>query len=109
MTWLDHQYRSKKFAAAARTSAIHGDETKSLELYVKAAQEAEQAMSQVPREKQVTLGVIAMFAASLWRRAHRIDDAARLAKLVGGARELLPITVTSRTSNDTTPPQVTCG
>lgn len=109
MTWLDHQYRSKKFAAAARTSAIHGDETKSLELYVKAAQEAEQAMSQVPREKQVTLGVIAMFASALWRRAHRTDDAARLAKLVGDARELLPNTVTPGTATDTAPTRAKYG
>jgi hypothetical protein len=30
------------------------------------------ALAQVSREKQVTLGVIAMFAASWWRRANRV-------------------------------------
>jgi hypothetical protein len=103
VTWLDHQHRSKRLAAAARTSASHGDETKARELYAEAAQAAEQAMSQVPREKHVTLGVIAMFAASLWRRAHRTDDAARLAKLVRGAPDLFPITVTSLSATKTTP------
>ena len=103
MTWLDHQHRSKRLASAARTSARHGDETKARELYAEAAQAAENAMSQVPREKRVTLGVIAMFAASLWRRAHRTDDAARLAKLVGGAPELFPITVTPLSGTTTTP------
>lgn len=94
MTWLDHQQRSKKLAAAARTSLSRGDETRARELYAEAAQAAEQALWQVPREKEITLGVIAMFAASLWRRAHRTDDAARLAKLIRGAPELFPNTVT---------------
>ena len=62
-------------------------------LFTQAAQEAEQALAQVSREKQVTQGVIAMLAASLWRRAHRSDEAARVARLIRGAPELFPITL----------------
>ena len=62
-------------------------------LFTQAAQEAEQALAQVSREKQVTQGVIAMFAASLWRRANRSDEAARVARLIRGAPDLFPITL----------------
>ena len=103
MTWLDHQHRSKKLAAAAQASLSRGDESKARELYAEAADAAEQAFSQVPREKEITLGVIAMFAASLWRRAHRSDDAARLAKLVRGSPELFPITVIPLPGTTATP------
>jgi hypothetical protein len=94
VTWLDHHRRSKKLAADAQSSLRRGDEIKARELYAEAAQEAERALAQVPREKEITLGVIAMLAAALWRRAHRTEDAARLARLIRGAPELFPITLT---------------
>ena len=93
MTWIDHQHRSKKLAAAAQSSLRRGDDASARELFAQAAQEAEQALAQVSPEKRVTLGAIAMLAASLWRRAHRSDDAARVARLIRGAPELFPITV----------------
>jgi hypothetical protein len=92
MTWFDHHHRSKKLASAAKSSLRQGDEAMARRLYTQAAQEAEQALAQVSREKQVTQGVIAMFAASLWRRAHRSDEAARVARLIRGAPELFPVT-----------------
>ena len=93
MTWFDHQHRSKKLAAAARLSLRRGDDASARDLFAQAAQEAEQALAQVSPDKRVTLGAIAMSAASLWRRAHRSDDAARVAQLIRGAPELFPITV----------------
>ena len=93
MTWFDHHHRSKKLASAAKSSLRQGDEAMARRLYTQAAQEAEQALAQVSREKQVTLGVIAMFAASLWRRANRSDEAARVARLIRGAPDLFPVTL----------------
>ena len=93
MTWIDHQHRSKKLAAAAQSALRRGDDASARHLFAQAAQEAEQALAQVSPEKRVTLGAIAMSAASLWRRAHRSDDAARVARLIRGAPELFPITV----------------
>ena len=94
MTWFDHHHRSKKLASAAQSSLRRGDEATARHLFAQAAQEAEQALAQVPREKQVTLGVIAMFAASWWRRAHRTDEAARVARLIRGEPDLFPTTLT---------------
>ena len=93
MTWFDHHHRSKKLASAAKSSLRRGDEAMAQRLFTQAAQEAEQALAQVSREKQVTQGVIAMLAASLWRRADRSDEAARVARLIRGAPELFPITL----------------
>ena len=92
MTWFDHHHRSKKLATAAQSSLRQGDEATARRLFAEAAQEAEQALAKVSSEKPVTLGVIAMSAASLWRRAHRFDEAARVARLVRGAAELFPST-----------------
>jgi len=93
VTWLDHHHRSTRLAAAARQLLRRGDERRAERLYEKAATEAERAMALVPREKQVTFGVIAMLAHRLWRRARRSDDAARVAALIRGSPELFPITV----------------
>jgi len=93
VTWIDHQHRSKKLAAAAQSSLRRGDDASARHLFAQAAQEAEQALAQVSPEKRVTLVAIAMSAASLWRWAHRSDDAARVARLIRGAPELFPITV----------------
>jgi hypothetical protein len=93
MNWLDHHYRSKKLAAAARKLLRLGEARKAEHLYGEAATEAERAMALVPREKQVTFGVIAMLAHRLWRCARRSNDAARVAELIRGSPELFPITV----------------
>lgn len=94
MTWIDHQHRSKKLAAAAQSALRRGDEVSARHLFAQAAHEAEQALAEVSPEKRVMLGAIAMSAVSLWRRAHRSDDAAaRVARLIRGAPELFPITV----------------
>jgi len=92
-SWLDHHQRSTKLAAAARKLLRRGDERKAEHLYEEAATEAERAMALVPRDKQVTFGVVAMLAHRLWRRARRTDDAARVAELIRGSPELFPITV----------------
>jgi hypothetical protein len=93
VTWFDHHRRSKKLAAAAQSSLLHGDETMARQLFAQAAQEAERALAIVPREKQVTRGVVAMFAARWWRRAHRSEEAARMARLIRGAPDLFPVTL----------------
>ena len=93
MTWFDHHHRSRKLASAAQSSLHRGDEATARRLFAQAAQEAEEALAQVSREKQVTLGVIAMFAASWWRRANRSEEAARVARLIRGAPDLFPITL----------------
>ncbi|MEP6637264.1 MAG: hypothetical protein ABJB97_11115 [Acidobacteriota bacterium] len=93
MTWFDHHSRSTKLAAAARKLFRRGDEKSAERLYEEAATEAERAMALVPREKQVTFGVIAMLAHRLWRRAHRSEDAARVAEVIRGSPELFPVTV----------------
>ena len=93
MTWFDLHHRSKKLASAAQSSLRRGDEATARRLFAQAAQEAEQALAQVSRDKQVTLGVIAMLAASWWRRANRSDEAARVARLIRGANDLFPITL----------------
>jgi len=92
MTWFDHHHRSKRLASAAQSSLRRGDEATARRLFAEAAQEAEQALARVSPEKQVTLGVIAMLAASWWRRANRSDDAARVARLIRGAPDLFPVT-----------------
>ena len=92
MTWFDHQHRSKKLAAAAQSSLRRGDDATARRLFAQAAQEAEHALAKVSRDKHVTLGAIAMSAVSLWRRANRSADAARVARLIRGAPELFPIT-----------------
>jgi arginyl-tRNA synthetase len=94
VTWFDHHHRSKKLASAAQSSLRRGDEVTARHLYAQAAQEAEQALAEVSREKQVTLGVIAMSAVRWWRRANRSDDAARVARLIRGASDLFPTTLT---------------
>jgi hypothetical protein len=93
MTWFDHHHRGKKLASAAQSSLRRGDDAMARHLFAQAAQEAEQALAQVSREKHITLGVIAMLAASWWRRADRSDEAARVARLIRGAPELFPITL----------------
>ena len=101
MTWFDHHHRGKKLASAAQSLLRHGDEAKARQLFEQAAQEAERALAQVSREKHITLGVIAMAAASWWRRANRSDEAAHVARLIRGAPELFPTTVGQL--GDTTP------
>jgi len=103
MTWFDHHHQSKKLASAAQTSLRRGDEATAQRLFAEAAQEAEAALAQVSHEKQVTQGVIAMSAASLWRRANRSDEAARVARLIRGAPDLFPITLGPL--DDTTSPR----
>jgi alpha-beta hydrolase superfamily lysophospholipase len=71
MTWFDHQHRSKKLAAAAQQSLQRGDDAAARDLYAQAAREAEHALAEVSPDKRVTLGTLAMSAASLWRRVHR--------------------------------------
>ena len=93
MTWFDHHDRSTKLAEAARKFLRRGDERKAERLYEQAAAEAERAMALVPREKQVTFGVVAMLAHRLWRRARRSEDAARVAQIIRGSPELFPVTV----------------
>ena len=93
LTWLDHHHRSKKLASAAQSSLRQGDEVTARRLFALAAQEAELALAEVSSEKPVMLGVLAMSAASLWRRAHRSDEAARVARLIRGAHELFPSTL----------------
>jgi hypothetical protein len=93
MTWVDHHRQSTILAAAAKKSLHRGDERKAERLYEEAAAEAERAMALVPREKQVTFGVIAMLAHRLWRRARRSEDAARVAAVIRGSPELFSITV----------------
>jgi hypothetical protein len=92
VTWFDHQSRSKKLAAAAEKALGRGEDVSARDLYARAAQEAEHALAQVSPDKRVTLGAIAMSAASFWRRAHRSDDAARVARLIRGSPELFPMT-----------------
>jgi hypothetical protein len=108
VTWFDHHHRSKKLASAAQSSLGRGDEAAARRLYAQAAQEAEQALAEVSREKQVTLGVIAMSAVRWWRRADRSDDAARVARLIRGSPDLFPTTLTpldGTTSAGTQPPR----
>ncbi len=93
MTWFDHHHRGRKLAAAARLSQRQGEEAAAQRLYAQAAEEAERALALVPREKHVTLGVVAMSAAKWWRRAHRSEDAARAARLIEASPELFPITL----------------
>ena len=92
MTWFDHHHRSKKLASAAHLSLRRGDEATARHLFARAAQEAEQALALVSSEMQVMAGVIAMFAASWWRRANRSDEAARVARVIREAPDLFPIT-----------------
>ena len=94
MTWFDHHHRSKKLASAAQSSLGRGDEAAARRLFAQAAEEAEQALAEVSRDKPITLGVIAMSAVRWWRRANRSDDAARVARLIRGAPELFPTTLT---------------
>jgi hypothetical protein len=93
VTWFDHHHRGRKLAAAARLSQGRGEEAAAQRLYAQAAEEAEKAMALVPREKHVTLGAVAMSAARWWRRAHRSEDAARVARLIEGAPDLFPVTL----------------
>ena len=104
MTWFDHHLKSTKLAAAARKLLHLGDERKAKRLYGEAAAEAERAMALVPREKQVTFGVIAMLAHRLWRRAHRSADAARVAEIIRGSPELFPLTVSPQGGASPAPP-----
>ena len=106
MTWFDHHHRSKKLAAAAKSSLHCGDEATAQCLFAQAAQEAEHALALVSPDKQVTLGAIAMSAVLWWRRANRSDDAARVARLIRGSPELFPITVIPP-DGATNPPAVT--
>jgi hypothetical protein len=104
MTWFDHHYQSTQLAAAARKLLRRGDKRKAERLYEKAAAEAERAMALVPREKQITFGVIAMLAHRLWRRARRSEDAARVAAVIRGSPELFPLTVSPEGANAPPPP-----
>jgi len=93
MTWFDHHRRSTRLAAAARKLLRRGEESKAERLYEEAATEAERAMALVGKERRVTFGVIAMLAHRLWRRAHRTEDADRVAALMRGSPELFPVTI----------------
>src|SRR5215468_283285 len=106
MTWFDHHHRSTKLAEAARKLLRRGDERKAERLYEQAAAEAERAMALVPRDKRVTFGVVAMLAHRLWRRAHRSEEAARVAQIIRGSPQLFPVTASpldgeARTSSTT--------
>jgi len=105
VTWFDHHYRSKKLASAAQSSLGRGDEAAARRLFAQAAEEAEQALAEVSREKQITLGVIAMSAVRWWRRANRSDDADRVARLIRGAPELFPTTLTPLDGSTSAPTQ----
>jgi len=93
VTWFDHHHRSKELAAAADSLLHRGDEASARGLFAQAAQEAERALAQVSPDKQVTLAAIAMSAVSWWRSANRPDEAARVARLIRGAPDLFPISV----------------
>jgi hypothetical protein len=93
VNWFDHHHRSKQLVAAAQSSLRRGDEAEARQLYAEAAQEAERAVNLVPRDRQITLGLVAMLAAKLWRRADRADDAARMARLIRESPDLFPVTL----------------
>lgn len=103
MTWLEHQEESAKLAGLAQKLLHSGDERKAERLYADAAAEAERAMALVPKDRRVTFGVVAMLAHRLWRRAHRQDDAARIAAQIRGSPELFPLTVSPQSG--ASPPQ----
>jgi len=91
ITWLESHLQSERFASAARDFLRRGNEVRAQELFVQAAIAEEQALEKISRDRTTTLGVIAMSASALWLRAKRVEDAARVARLLLRIPELLPL------------------
>lgn len=91
VTWFEAHRRSEKLASAARASLRCGDEPTAQQLFAQAAIAEEEALQQISPDRPTTLGVIAMSASALWLKAKRVEDAARVARLLLRMPELLPL------------------
>src|SRR6266705_2677680 len=91
VTWFESHRRSEKLASAAHTSLRIGDEPAAHQLFVEAAMAEEEALQRIPSDRPTTLGVIALSASALWLHAKRVEDAARVARLLLRIPELLPL------------------
>ena len=91
VTWFEAHRRSENLASAARASLRCGDEPTAQQLFVQAAVAEEHALQQISADRPTTLGVIALSASALWLNAKRVDDAARVARLLLRMPALLPL------------------
>jgi hypothetical protein len=92
VTWIDHQRRSRSWPPPHNQRCVEVT-TRRRDTFRAGGRGSRASARPSVTGERVTLGAIAMLAASLWRRAHRSDDAARVARLIRGAPELFPITV----------------
>ena len=90
-TWLELHLRSERFASSAREFLRRGHEAAAEELFAKAALAEEEALERISRDRRTTLGAIAISASALWLRAKRVEDAARVARLLLRLPELFPL------------------
>ena len=91
VTWFEAHCRSQKLASAARAPLSRGDEPTAQDLFAQAAAAEEQALQQISPDRPTTLGVIALSASALWIKAKRVEDAARVARLLLRMPALLPL------------------
>lgn len=89
MSWSEHHSRSEGYASQAEAAFKRGDPVDARSLYQLAAEEEVLALEQLDPSKVRTLGITAVSAASLWFKAHDLEQAELVAhKWL--ARDLLP-------------------
>jgi len=79
MAWVDDHQKSEALASEAHVCKRIGDSTKADRLYHLAAESELSALSCIPPDKNRTLGIIAVSAASLFFKAHDFGLAERVA------------------------------
>ncbi len=89
MIWLEHHIQSEQFASDAEVSSHRGERAAAIELYAKAAEAEERALSELDPSKLRTYGIIAVSAVALHYKAAMSDKASVLAhRLLGSATPL---------------------
>ena len=79
MTWLEYHRRSERYASDAEVFALHGDEIRAQQLYAKAAEAEELALSEIGVDKPRTYGVTAVSTVALYFKATEWSAAQTLA------------------------------
>jgi predicted RNase H-like HicB family nuclease len=80
MTWVEYHKQSEQFAGEAEAAEYKGEADRARELYRRAAELEEKALSVLDRQKMKTLGITVVSVAALWFKAGQLQQACRIAE-----------------------------
>lgn len=81
MHWRKNHRKAERYAAEAEFCYVNGDKESALILYMKSAEEEENAMNAVNRSNARTYGITASSAAALFFKCKEYDRAEAIAKI----------------------------